>query len=502
MPPPDDGAMTYVFQPGIRVYCSTLLTDRFFVRFPRTIRAALGALASVTALALVPMLLSAQTSPDEREARAIFAELIGVNTTHDHGSTTRAARLLARRFLAAGFPAKDVVIVGPHPLRQNLVVRLRGSGARKPILLFAHLDVVDARRKDWSLEPFVLTEQDGYFYGRGTTDIKDMAAIFSQVLLRLKRERVRLGRDVILALTADEEGGDDNGVRWLLANRRALIDAAYGINADAGDPVVRDGKMYARNVEASEKVYMDVRLEVRSPGGHSSIPMKENAIYRLAAALERFGQHEFPPRLNDVTRAYFSRAAASEPDTIAARMRMVGETGDTTAMRRLSEGSPWLSAVLRTTCVATRLDGGHANNALPQTAGANINCRLLPDERPDDVLDTIRRVVNDTSVHVTVSSPAVLSPVSPLDPEVFEPIDSITAAMWPGAAVIPNMDAGASDNVWLRNAGMPVYGVSGVTLDYDDIRWHGKDERIQVSAFYQGAEFTYRLVRALSGGGK
>jgi len=363
-----------------------------FVRFPCRIRAALGAFSSAAALGLMPAALRAQTSPDEREARAIFAELIGVNSTHDHGSTTRAARLLARRFLAAGFPAEDVVIAGPHPLRQNLVVRLRGTGARKPILLLAHLDVVDARREDWSLEPFVLTEQEGYFYGRGTADIKDMAAIFSQTLLRLKRERARPDRDVILALTADEEGGDDNGVQWLLAHRRDLIDAAYGINADAGDPLMRDGKMYERNVEASEKVYMDVRLEVRSPGGHSSIPMKENAIYRLAAALERFGQYEFPPRLNEVTRAYFSRAAASEPDTIAARMRMVGETGDTTAMRRLSEGSPWLSAVLRTTCVATRLDGGHANNALPQTAGANINCRLLPDERPDDVLDTIRRV--------------------------------------------------------------------------------------------------------------
>jgi acetylornithine deacetylase/succinyl-diaminopimelate desuccinylase-like protein len=231
------------------------------------------------------------------------------------------------------------------------------------------------------------------------------------------------------------------------------------------------------------------------------MPVKENAIYRLAAALNRFSTFEFPPRLNEVTRAYFSRAAASEPDTIAARMRMVGETGDTTAMRRLSEGSPWLSSLLRTTCVATRLDGGHANNALPQTAGANINCRLLPDERPDDVIATIRRVVNDTNVHVTVASEAVPSPVSPLDPEVFEPIDSITAAMWPGAAVIPNMDAGASDNVWLRNAGMPAYGVSGVPLDYDDIRWHGKDERILVSAFYQGVEFTYRLTRALASGG-
>jgi len=445
--------------------------------------------------------LHAQTSPNDREARAIFAELVGTNTTHDRG-TAPAVRALARRFLAAGFPAKDVVIAGPNPVRTNLVVRLRGRGARKPILLLAHLDVVEARREDWSLEPFVLTEKDGFFYGRGTADIKDMAAIFAQTLLRLKRERVPLERDVILALTADEEGGEDNGVQWLLANRRELIDAAFGINGDAGDPVLKDGQVYLRNVEASEKVYMDVRLEVHNAGGHSSIPVKENAIYSLAAALERFSMYQFPPRLNEVTRAYFSRAAASEPDTIAARMRMVGEAGDTTAMRRLSEGSPWLSSLLRTTCVATRLDGGHADNALPQTAGANINCRLLPDERPDDVLDTIRRVVNDTSVHVTVSSAPVPSPVSPLDPEVFEPIDSITAAMWPGAAVIPNMDAGASDNVWLRNAGMPAYGVSGVPLDYDDVRWHGKDERITVSAFYQGTEYTYRLVRALAAGAR
>jgi acetylornithine deacetylase/succinyl-diaminopimelate desuccinylase-like protein len=461
-------------------------------------RPALGALLVVASLA--PRRgLGAQTSADDREARAIFAELVGLNTTHDHGGTTRAVRALARRFLAAGFPANDVVIAGPHPLRQNLVVRLRGAGERKPILLLAHLDVVEARREDWSLEPFVLTEKDGYFYGRGSSDIKDMAAIFSQTMLRLKRARAGLDRDLILALTADEETGDDNGVQWLLAHRRDLVDAAYAINGDAGDPVMRDGKVYERNVEASEKVYMDVRLEVRNPGGHSSVPLKENAIYRLAAALERFGRHEFPPRLNEVTRAYFSRAAASEPDTIAARMRMVAEAGDTTAMRRLSEGSPWLSSILRTTCVATRLDGGLANNALPQTAGANINCRMLPDERPEDVLATIRGVVADTGVHLTVTSPAVPSPPSPLDPEVLEPIDSITAAMWPGAAVVPSMDAGASDGLFLRNAGMPVYGVSGVPLDYDDIRWHGRDERIRVSAFYQGLEFTARLVRALAG---
>lgn len=451
-------------------------------------------------LLAAPAVARAQTTADDRGARAIFAELVGINTTHEHGSTTLAARAVRRRLLAAGFPATDVVIAGPHPARQNLVARLRGSGARKPILLLAHLDVVEARREDWSLDPFTLTEQGGYFYGRGTSDIKNMAAIFVQTMIRLKREKVPLGRDLILALTADEEGGDDNGVQWLLANRRPLIDAAYVINGDGGDPVMRDGQVYARNVQASEKVYMDLRLEVRNPGGHSSLPVRENAIYRLSAALSRLAEYEFPARLNEVTRAYFSRAAVAAPDTIAARMRMVGESGDTTAMRRLSAGSAWFNAVLRTTCVATRLEGGHADNALPQMAAATVNCRLLPDEPPGEVVETIRRVVADTAVRVTVISEAVPSPPSPLTPEVLETVDSITASMWPGAAVVPSMETGATDGLFFRNAGIPVYGVSGVVLDADDIRAHGQDERIRVDAFYRGLDFTTRLVRALAGG--
>ncbi|MDQ3136722.1 MAG: M20/M25/M40 family metallo-hydrolase [Gemmatimonadota bacterium] len=456
---------------------------------------------SIVALGLLaPMPAArAQTSVDERGARALFAELVGINTTHDHGNTTIAARAVRRRLLAAGFPAKDIVIAGPHPVRQNLVARLRGSGARKPIILLAHLDVVEARREDWSLEPFTLTEKDGYFYGRGTSDIKNMAALFTQTMIRLKRERVPLDRDVILALTADEEGGDDNGVQWLLAKRRPLIDAEYVINGDGGDPVMRDGQVYARNVQASEKVYMDLRLEVRNPGGHSSLPVKENAIYRLSAALTRLAGYQFPARLNEVTRAYFTRAAASAPDTIAPRMRMVGETGDTTAMRRLSAGSAWFNAVLRTTCVATQLEGGHAANALPQTAAANVNCRMLPDESPDTVIETIRRLVADTAVQITVTSAAVPSPSSPLVPEVLEPIDSITASMWPGAAVVPSMETGATDGLFFRNAGIPVYGISAVALDADDIRAHGQDERIRVDAFYRGLEFTTRLVRAVAG---
>ena len=345
------------------------------------------------ALLTVPYALPAQNSPDERSARAIFAELVGINTTHEHGSTTLAARAVARRLVAAGLPARDVLVVGASPRRQNLVARLRGSGARPPILLLAHLDVVEARREDWSLDPFILTEKDGYFYGRGSSDIKDMGAIFVQTLIRLKRERAPLDRDVILALTADEEGGDDNGVQWLLANRRPLIEAAYVINGDGGDPMMRDGQVHARNVQAAEKVYMDVRLEVDNPGGHSSMPVRDNAIYRLSAALSRLGAYQFPMRLNEITRAYFARAAAAEPDTIAARMRMVGESGDTAAMRRLAAGSAWYNAVLRTTCVATRLEGGHANNALPQTAAANVNCRLLPDEQKRRVPEPLGRAL-------------------------------------------------------------------------------------------------------------
>jgi acetylornithine deacetylase/succinyl-diaminopimelate desuccinylase-like protein len=466
--------------------------------FPVPLRVVRRLLTGGLVLVAAARSAGAQTSVDDRGARAIFAELVGINTTHDHGSTTRAAEAVRRRLLAAGFPAKDVVVAGPNPQRMNLVARLRGTGARRPIMLLAHLDVVEARREDWTLEPFVLTEKDGYFYGRGTSDIKDMAAIYAQTMIRLKREKVKLDRDVILALTADEEGGDDNGVQWLLANRRPLVEAAYVINGDGGDPLMRDGQVYARNVQASEKVYMDLRLEVRNPGGHSSLPVRDNAIYRLSAALTRVGAYEFPMRLNEVTRAYFTRAAAAAPDTLAARMRMIGEAGDTTAMRRVAAASPWFNAVLRTTCVATRLEGGHADNALPQLAAANINCRMLPDERPEDVVEAIRAAAADTAVHIAVTSEPVPSPPSPLVPEVLEPVDSITASMWPGAAVVPSMETGATDGLFFRNAGVPVYGVSGVPLDADDIRAHGQDERIRVESFYQGLEFSWRLVRALA----
>jgi acetylornithine deacetylase/succinyl-diaminopimelate desuccinylase-like protein len=443
-------------------------------------------------------------TPDQSLAREILAELVAINTTHDHGNTTPAALAMARRLMAAGYPASDVVVVGPREENRNLVARLRGSGKRRPILLLAHLDVVEALPADWSLDPFTLTERDGFFYGRGTSDIKDMAAIFVATLLRLKHEGFVPDRDIIVALTAGEESGADyNGVQWLLANRRDLIDAVYCINGDAGDPLIRDGKRIVRAVEASEKVYQDFQLEVRNPGGHSSLPVPDNAIYRLAAALERLGRFEFPVSLNEITRAYFDRVAAGQPSAVAADMRAVlRNPPDAAAATRLSALSSLFHALLHTTCVATRLEAGHANNALPQTARAIVNCRMLPQDDPAAILATLRRVIGDSAVTVQPLDSAIPSPPSPLVPEVFQPLERLTREMWGDVPVIPNMETGATDGLYLRNAGMPVYGVSGVFLDADDIRAHGRDERILVTEYYAGAEFTYRFVKTLGAAGR
>ena len=454
----------------------------------------------LSALAVTAPARAQQAGDRDRQlARDILAELIGINTTLEHGSTTPAATAMAARLRAAGFPDSDVALVGAAERNRNLVARLRGTGRRRPILLLAHLDVVEALPSDWSLDPFSLTERDGYFYGRGTSDIKDMAAIFVATLIRFKREGFVPDRDIILALTAGEETGVDNGVRWLLANRRDLIDAQYCINGDAGDPLWRNGRRLARVVEASEKVYHDVRLEVHNPGGHSSLPVPDNAIYRLAAALERLAAFRFPVSLNDVSRAYLERMAATQPPEVAADMRAVARIPmDTAAAARLSAQSPLFNSILRTTCVATRLEAGHANNALPQTARAVVNCRMLPQDPAAHVEATLRAVVADSAVAVSAIDTAVPSPPSPLVPEVFAPLERVTQELWPGVPVIPAMETGATDGLFLRNAGMPVYGVSGVFLDADDIRAHGRDERIRVSDYFAGAEFSYRFVRALA----
>jgi acetylornithine deacetylase/succinyl-diaminopimelate desuccinylase-like protein len=435
--------------------------------------------------------------PDRNLARAIYKELIEINTTDSSGNCTKAAEAMEARLKAAGLPAADVQVLGPDPRKGNLVARLRGKGTRRPLLLLAHLDVVEARREDWSFDPFVFREEGGYFYGRGTSDDKAMAAIFVANLIRLLREGFRPDRDLVLALTADEEGGSFNGVDWLLKNHRDLVDSELGIN-EGGGGQTKDGRRVANTVQASEKVFQSFTLEVKNRGGHSSLPVPDNAIYRLAEGLVRLSRYRFPVRLNEVTRLFFERSAATATGTEAAdRMAVAKDPPDPAAADRLSEKA-YLNARLRTTCVPTLLQGGHAENALPQTARATVNCRMLPDEKPEDVQRAIVAALADDQIVVAPVAAAKRSPPSPLSPAVLRPIEKITAEMWPGIPVVPTMSTGGTDALYLRAAGIPVYGVDGIFEDVDDVRAHGRDERLGVTSFYEGQEFLYRLVKALS----
>lgn len=450
----------------------------------------------------------AQSSPalptaQQRLAREIYKEMVETNTADSVGSVTRLATALQRRFLAAGFAPRDVHLVVPpgKPTKGNLVVRYRGTGARKPLLLLAHLDVVAALRSDWTMDPFTLTEKDGYFYGRGTTDDKAMAAIFAANLISEKRAGWTPDRDVILALTADEEGGDANGVEWLLAHHRQLIDAAFALN-EGGGGALRDGKPLLNTVQAAEKIPVNFTLTARNRGGHSSVPRPDNAIYELVDALGRLARFSFPVQLNEVTRTFFDRTAALESPAVAAAMRaIVADTADSAAAATLSR-DPRYAATLRTTCVATRLAGGHAYNALPQTATANINCRIVPTSTPHDVRHTLARVMADSGIEITETVPirerSGAAP-SPLSAELMTPITEITHTLF-GAAVpvIPVMSTGATDGRFLRAAGIPTYGVSGIFSDPNDARAHGRDERLLVKSFFDGQLFLHRLVHALA----
>jgi acetylornithine deacetylase/succinyl-diaminopimelate desuccinylase-like protein len=472
------------------------------------------ALACLAHFAAIPLLGAQQAiTPYQQLGRDILRELVETNTEHSIGSTTKAAELLASRFRAAGFAASDVEIVGPDTgsdaKDKNLVVRYRGAGKRRPILLIGHLDVVVARPSDWTRDPFKLIEENGYFYGRGTLDMKDGDASWVAALLRMKKEGVVPDGDYLLALTAGEEGGGGyNGIQWLLTNHRVLAgvplaSVQYVLNADAGGGELRNGKPTSFDVQAAEKVFYSVSLTARNPGGHSSLPRKDNAIYSLARALERLSSYDFPMRTNPVTRAYFAQTASliSEP-TVAADMRAVSatETPDNAAAARLAARSAFYNAQLRTTCVATLLQGGHAENALPQMAQATVNCRMLPGTDPADVDATIRRVIDDTSIAVAALRPAVPSPPSALPAAVEREIQQVVTSLWGALPIVPDMETGATDGLFLRNAGFPVYGLSGLfadpTIDADN-RAHGLNERIGVHAFYDQLEFTYRLLRRL-----
>jgi acetylornithine deacetylase/succinyl-diaminopimelate desuccinylase-like protein len=449
-----------------------------------------------------PSILAQEGDATNKLAHDIYKQLIEINTTDSVGSTTVAAEAMAQRLRDAGYPASDVQVLGPNARKGNLVARLRGTGARKPMLMICHLDVVEARREDWSMDPFQFIEKDGYFYGRGSGDIKDGDAILMAAMIRLKQEKFRPDRDIILALTADEEGGKFNGVDWLIKNHRDLIDAEFILNPDAGDFELDKGKKLLVGIQAAEKLYQDYDVKVTNPGGHSSLPGKENAIYELADALTRLEHYQFPFELSEVTREYFKREADIVGGPTGADMKAILQTPpDADAIARLSE-SPFYNARLRTTCVATRLEGGHANNALPGMARANINCRILPGHTPDEVQATLEKVMADPKISISqVAAPGAglrSNPLSTLQPEVMHAIEKVVHEMWPGVPVVPVLDAGASDGAISRAAGYTTYGIPGVFMDVDDDRSHGRDERIRVASFYSGVDFYYRLIKTLS----
>ncbi len=462
----------------------------------RLLPLALGLLGTLALT--VPARADDPRAPVHALARDLLSELVAIPSTESKLGSTPAAEAMAKRLHDAGFPAEDVRLLGPSPRKQNLVARIRGTGNRKPILLLGHLDVVEAPQADWSTNPFELVEKDGFFYGRGTYDVKGGDAILTANFIRWKQEGLRPGRDLILALTADEENGDENGVKWLLEKHRDLLEAAYCLNTDGGDFLYAPGgRPLLTAMQVAEKWYLDWKLEVINPGGHSSRPRKDNAIYALAAALGRVEGMQFPAGLNEVVRAYFTKQAPLIGGTIGADMRAAAASpSDPAALARLSL-SPFYNGLLRTTCVATMVQAGHAPNALPQVATANVNCRVLPEMKLDEVRVALTKAVNDPAVKISVVGEPTPGPASPLDPEVTKTMERVVGEMWPGLPVVPVMDTGASDGKWLRAFGIPTYGISGVFMDPENKRSHGKDERVGVKDFYAGVDFYDRLVRAL-----
>jgi acetylornithine deacetylase/succinyl-diaminopimelate desuccinylase-like protein len=460
------------------------------------------------ASALIPSAVLAQDhQPQNPEAREVFKQLIETNTTESVGSVTKAAEAMAKRLLDGGFPAKDVIVAGPNERKKNLVVRFRGTGKRPPVLFIGHLDVVEARREDWSMDPFQFIEVNGDFYGRGSRDMKAGDAILIMAFLRLKRENYTPDRDLIVALTADEESGDANGVDWLLKEHKDWIDAEYCINLDGGEFERLRGERVLAGLQASEKVYADYQFETTNPGGHSSIPGPDNAIYELADALARLHKFSFPVKINEVTRSYFSQSAGFATGSISADLRGAAqEPPNPLAIQHLA-AIPYYNALLRTTCVATMLAGGHAANALPQSARATVNCRIFPGEDPEDVRKTLERVVSDKNVKVTIVPektadgkliPIVAVPPSALLPELTNALDRTLSTMWSGMQVVPTMSTGATDGKYLRIAGIPTFGIACMFFDMEDDRSHGKDERVGVQDFYDGVEFGYRFMKSLS----
>lgn len=446
----------------------------------------------------------APLTPDQQFAHDVYKELIETNSSTMTSGTTVAAQEVAKRYRDAGFAEGDIFLGGVRPDKFNVVLRYHGNGGPngpKPLLLLAHLDVVEALKTDWSpdLDPFKFLERDGYYYGRGTSDDKAMASIFVANIVRLKREGYVPDRDIVIALTADEEGGCCNGARWLVANHRELVDAAYVIN-EGGGGSLRDGKPFLNSVQATEKVFGNFIVTAHNKGGHSSVPRPDNAIYQLAEGLVRFSHFSFPVQFNEVTHAFFEHTAAVETPEVGAAMRALLKNPNDAKASAIVSRDPRYNSTLRTTCVATMLSGGHATNALPQTASATINCRMLPNTNPADVRAAIVKAIADTGLEVSPAPAARPTAPSPLLPEVMSSITTITKQLFGNIPVIPIMGTGATDSAPFRAIGIPSYGVSGLMGDPEDVRAHGRDERMLVKSFYDGQEFLYRLTKALTTG--
>jgi acetylornithine deacetylase/succinyl-diaminopimelate desuccinylase-like protein len=467
-------------------------------RMSSKISRAVVALASVSLFSITAARAqSTRPGPEQQLAHDIYKEFIEIRSGYTTGATTPVAEAAAARLKAAGFPDSDISLGGAIDKKGNLVVRLHGTGKQKPLLLLAHTDVVEAKREDWTLDPFLLTEKDGYFYGRGTGDDKAQAAVWIANLIQYKKEGFKPDRDIIVALTADEEGGGPySGINWLIKNHKDWIDAEYALN-EGGWGESLDGKKISNDVQVSEKYVINFRFEVHNKGGHSSLPVPDNAIYHLAAALDKLSKFGFPLKLNDVTKAYFTAMAKIETGPTKDDLAKVA-AGDQSAMERLAAKSPQFNATLRTTCVATQLEGGHAVNALPQLAAATVNCRVLPEDSLEYVQTTLKQIVADDEVSIKTTEDPLAGPASPIRPDLFKSIAESSNKIFPGIPVVPMMVMGATDGKYLRIAGIPTYGFQGFFFDRNDIRFHGRDERMPVASFYEGQSFLYDLVKRLS----
>jgi acetylornithine deacetylase/succinyl-diaminopimelate desuccinylase-like protein len=441
------------------------------------------------------------TDEDRALARGIYADLIAIPSVSGTVETVGAAQMLANRLYDAGYTRDEVRVMETNPTIGNLVARLEGtSDELRPVLLLAHLDVVTAVADAWQENPFTLLEKDGFFLGRGTADNKAGAAILVANLVRYREEGYRPARDIIVVITGDEETGAE-GIKWLLREHRDLIDAEFALNSDAGGGELgEDGSHRSFSLQASEKMYTTFHMTTTNPGGHSSVPRPDNAIYDLARALTRIQAHTFPVQLDEVTRGYFRAMADTREGQDALDMRAVARDGgaDADAAGRVSAESPYHNSVLRTTCVATRLEAGHADNALPRSATATVNCRIFPGVTAASVQAKLQEVVGNPGVTFTLVNTPTRSPASPLREDVMAPLRDLVDEIYHGVPIIPSMSTGATDGNYVRNAGIPTYGLSGIFAKPGQSRAHGLDERVPVKSFYEAYELWYKMVKRVA----